>query len=84
MHAILKFKNGLIKIIAHDTTMEIPIFNTLFFDTNKKIFSKELDLKVLNSLNFNKVDPKRYPMINLLKLLPKKLSLYETINCFSK
>ena len=79
VHAILKFKNGLIKIIAHDTTMEIPIFNTLFFDTNKKIFSKELDLKVLNSLNFNKVDPKRYPMINLLKLLPKKLSLYETI-----
>ena len=79
VHAILKFRNGLIKIIAHDTTMEIPIFNTLFFDTNKKIFSKELDLKVLNSLNFNKVDPKRYPMINLLKLLPKKLSLYETI-----
>jgi 1-deoxy-D-xylulose-5-phosphate reductoisomerase len=79
VHAILKFRNGLIKIIAHDTTMEIPIFNTLFFDTNKKIFSKELDLKVLNSLNFNKVDPKRYPMINLLKLLPKKLSLYETV-----
>ena len=29
VHAIIKFKNGLIKIIAHDTTMEIPIFNSL-------------------------------------------------------
>ena len=24
---IIKFKDGLIKIIAHETTMEIPIFN---------------------------------------------------------
>ena len=79
VHAILKFKNGLIKIIAHDTTMEIPIFNTLFFNTNNKIFSKKLDISSLNNLNFNIVDAKRYPMINLLKLLPKKLSLYETI-----
>ena len=30
IHAIIKFKNGLIKIVAHDTTMKIPIFNTLY------------------------------------------------------
>ena len=29
IHAIIKFKNGLIKIIAHDTTMKIPIFNSI-------------------------------------------------------
>ena len=29
VHAILKFYDGMIKIIAHDTTMEIPIFNSL-------------------------------------------------------
>ena len=79
IHALLKFKNGLIKIIAHDTTMKIPIFNTLFSDTNNKIFSKKLDIDTLNNLNFDKVDSKRYPMINLLKLLPKKHSLYETV-----
>jgi len=79
VHALLKFKNGLIKIIAHDTTMKIPIFNTLFFNTNNKIFSKKIDINLLNNLKFNKVDAKRFPMINLLKFLPKKLSLYETI-----
>ena len=29
VHAIIKFKDGMIKIIAHETTMKIPIFNTL-------------------------------------------------------
>ena len=31
IHAILKFNNGLIKLVAHETTMKIPIFNTLFY-----------------------------------------------------
>ena len=78
VHAILKFKNGLIKIIAHETTMEIPIFNTLF-SNNNKILSKKININLLNNLNFNKVDAKRYPMINLLKFLPNKHSLFETI-----
>jgi 1-deoxy-D-xylulose-5-phosphate reductoisomerase len=59
IHALLKFNNGLIKIIAHDTTMKVPIFNTLFFNTNNKIKSKKIDLKVLNNLNFEKVEPKK-------------------------
>ena len=79
VHALLKFKNGLIKIIAHDTTMEIPIFNTLFDNTSSKVYSKKIDINLLNNLKLNKVDAKRFPMINLLKLLPEKLSLYETI-----
>ena len=33
---LLKFKNGMIKIIAHDTTMEIPIFNTFIKKKKKK------------------------------------------------
>ena len=79
IHALLKFNNGLIKIIAHDTTMKIPIFNTLFFNTKKTINSKKININLLNDLNFNKVDNKRYPMINLLNLLPKDDSLYETV-----
>ena len=79
IHALLKFNNGLIKIIAHETTMKIPIFNTLFFNTNKTIESKKIDINLLNDLSFNKVDPKKYPMIKVLNLLPKKNSLYETV-----
>ena len=30
VHALIKFKNGLIKIIAHETNMKIPIANTLY------------------------------------------------------
>jgi 1-deoxy-D-xylulose-5-phosphate reductoisomerase len=79
VHALLKFKNGLIKVIAHDTTMEIPIYNTLFINNNNKVYSKKIDINLLNNLELNKVEVKRFPMINLLKLLPKKLSLYETV-----
>ncbi len=79
VHAILKFKNGLIKLIAHDTTMKIPIFNTLYFDQCKKINTKKLNVNILNNLKFNTPEAKRYPMIKLLKLLPSKNSLYETV-----
>ena len=79
IHAIVKFKNGLIKIIAHDTTMKIPIFNTLYINTNKTIKTSNLNLEILNNLNLIKIDPKRYPMIKLLNLLKDKHSLYDTI-----
>ena len=79
VHALIKFNNGITKIIIHDTTMKIPIFNTLFFDNNKKFSSKNLDIKTLNNLDFNNIDKKKYPMINILNLLPKNHSLFETL-----
>ena len=30
IHAIVKFKNGLTKILAHDPDMKIPIYNSLY------------------------------------------------------
>ena len=79
IHAILKFNNGLIKIVAHDTTMKIPIFNTLFINNNEKLKSNKINLKILNDLKFEKVNLKRYPMVKLFKYLPEKQSLFETI-----
>tara|TARA_B100000035_G_scaffold146369_1_gene124637 strand:- start:3194 stop:4366 length:1173 start_codon:yes stop_codon:yes gene_type:complete len=79
IHAMLKFNNGLIKIIAHDTTMKVPIFNTLFFGSNFKFKTNNIDLNTLNNLNFEKVNLSRYPMVKILKLLPKKHSLFETV-----
>ena len=79
VHAIIKSKNGLIKIIAHDTTMKIPIFNTLFFNTKKTLKSDNLKINLLNNLKFNSVDYKRYPMIKILKNLTNKHSLYDTV-----
>ena len=79
IHAIIKFNNGMIKIIAHDTTMRIPIHNSLFFKSQKKITSKKIDFEILNNLNFQEIFPQRYPMINVLNYLPNKSSLFETV-----
>tara|TARA_B100001093_G_scaffold408413_1_gene397259 strand:+ start:3364 stop:4527 length:1164 start_codon:yes stop_codon:yes gene_type:complete len=79
VHAILKFHNGLTKIIVHDTTMRIPIFNTLYSNNNVKINSKKINIRVLNNLNFKKVNSKSFPMISLLNFLPNKNSLFETV-----
>ena len=78
VHAILKFDNGLTKIIAHDTTMRIPIFNTLYLN-NKRLKSNAIDINSLNNLNFKNIELKRFPMVKLLNFLPSKQSLFETV-----
>ena len=30
-------------------------------------------------MNLNKVDPKKYPLVNILKIVPKKDTLFETL-----
>ncbi len=79
VHTLIKFQNGLIKIIAHDTTMKIPIFNTIYLNSSKSFKTMDVNISSLNNLNFSNVNLKRYPIIKLLNLLPKKLSLFETI-----
>ena len=79
IHAIVKFNNGLIKIVAHDTDMKIPLFNSIYDSCNKKYKSKRINIKILNDLNFNKVDRKKYPLIDILKKIPNKNTLFETL-----
>ena len=79
IHAILKFNNGMTNVIVHDTTMKIPIFNTLFSNSDRKLKTKKVDLDILNNLNLNNVNSKRFPMIKLLDFLPDNHSLFETV-----
>ena len=79
IHAIVKFTNGLIKLIAHDTTMKIPIFNSVNIKKNLNIKTKQVNINALNNLELSLVNKKKYPMVKLLNLLPKKQSLYETV-----
>ena len=79
VHSIVKFNNGTTKILVHDTNMKIPIFNTLYQDSNKKLKTNKLNIKKLNNLNFNYINKKKFPIINILNLIPKKLSLFETV-----
>ena len=79
IHAIVKFKNGLIKIVAHDTNMKIPIFNSIYFRDNKYIKTNKIDLKILNNLQFSEVSSKMFPLIKILKKIPKTETLFETL-----
>ena len=79
VHSIVKFNNGTTKILVHDTNMKIPIFNTLYQNSNKKLISKKLDITKLNNLNLKNIDKKKFPIINVLNYVSKKFSLYETV-----
>ena len=79
VHAIVKFKNGINKILAHDTNMKIPIFNSIYLDTNKTIQSQNLDIKKLNNLNFKYVNVKQFPFLKILNNIPNENTLFETI-----
>ena len=79
VHAILKFKDGMINLIAHDTTMEIPIFNTLDRLDIKKIKIKKINLTKLNNLNLSKLNPNKFPLSRIIKKLPLNDSLFETV-----
>ena len=79
IHAIIKFNNGLTKILIHDTNMTIPIFNSLYPDHQKEIPSNNLDFSIINNLEFQKINLKKFPVVRILDLLPKKHSLFETV-----
>ena len=79
VHAIVEFKSGIKKILAHDTNMKIPIFNTLYHNQPKSIKTKNLDIKKLNNLNFKNLDKKKFPLTKVLDLIPEKNSLFETV-----
>ena len=79
VHSIIKFNNGLTKMLVHDTNMRIPIFNSIYGQSSKKIVTKKLDIKTLNNLKFSKPDIKRFPSMSILKMITKKNSLFETV-----
>ena len=79
VHSIIKFKNGITKILIHDPDMKIPITNSIYLNKLQKIKTKSLDIEVLNNLNLKEVDLSRFPSIKLLKKIPNHNSLYETV-----
>jgi len=79
VHAIIKFNDGMIKIIAHDTNMKIPIFNSLNESQINFIKTDKLNINKLNFLNFKQVDIERFPSISLIKKFNDNESLLETI-----
>ena len=79
IHAIVHFKNGLVKFLAHDTDMAVPIMNSLYANKLFDYNDKNLNFMLMNGLNFIKPDIKKFPVIKILNILPKKSTYFETI-----
>ena len=79
VHAIIKFKNGLTKFLIHEPDMKIPIYNSIYYQTGKKLKNKPLNFTTLNNLDFKKVEENKFPLVSLLNKLPVNSSLFETV-----
>ena len=79
LHAIVKFNNGLIKMLMHDTDMKIPIFNSLYVENEKILKTNDIDLNSINNLNLMEPNLNRFPALKILKKITNKISLFETV-----
>ena len=52
--------------------MKIPIFNSIYNNNNKNYKSKKININLLNNLNLNKVDLKKYPLNKNFKINSQK------------
>ena len=67
VHSIVRFKNGLIKMILYNTDMKIPISNTIYKNKNSFSNQSKIDTKILTNLSFEKVNINKFPSIKLIK-----------------
>ena len=66
VHSIIRFKNGLIKMILYNTDMKIPISNTLYGIKNNSLNISNVNIELLNRLTFERVNQKNFPSIKLI------------------
>ena len=77
IHSIINFRDGLIKICAHEPDMTIPIINSL--DKNLYFKTKnQINFRILNNLNFSEIDKKKFPVFKILKKYPNYCTLFDT------
>ena len=79
VHAIIFFKGGIIKFLAHETKMNIPISNAMNIFRSKDKDTLKKQLPNLNDLKFILPNKKKFPLLSILPLLPEKNTYFETI-----
>ena len=79
LHSIIKYKNGTSKLLVHDTTMKIPIFNYVCRDLKSKLNTNKINFNSLNNLELTKPIQKQFPLLRILNKIPENISLFETI-----
>ena len=79
LHAMVKFDSGIIKLLVHETSMLIPIFNSIYGNEDKKIVTKKIDLTKLNNFKLSKPDYKKFPCLKFINKISNNISLMETV-----
>ena len=79
VHAIIFFKGGIIKFLAHETKMNIPISNAMNIFRSKTKDTLKKQLPNLNDLKFILPNKKKFPLLSIIPLLPEKNTYFETI-----
>ena len=80
IHSIIKFYGGITKVLIHDTSMIIPITNSLYDNKKFKIKdSSKIRIDLINNPCIQKVPQKKFPIDKILRKLPKTDSLFETV-----
>ncbi len=79
VHAIVFYQGNLIKLLAHDPKMSIPIANALDIKNKKKNILNKSNYLKLNKLNFEKPNIKKFPVLSIMNLIPERTSYFETI-----
>ena len=79
IHAVVFLKGDLIKFLAHNPKMTIPISNALGIKKQSNIKKLKNYTKIFSSLKFEEPKKDKFPLLALLEILPEKTSFFETI-----
>tara|TARA_Y100000741_G_scaffold186605_1_gene141909 strand:- start:125 stop:1282 length:1158 start_codon:yes stop_codon:yes gene_type:complete len=79
IHAIVQFNSGITKMLVHETSMEIPIFNSLYQNNNNIYNTKQLNFNKLNGINFLEPDENKFCFLKLLNYIKTKNTYFEII-----
>ena len=79
VHAIIFLRGNLIKFLAHEPNMSIPIANALEIQNKKNYSLTKKNLLKLNKLYFEKPNMKKFPVLSILNSIPERISYFETI-----
>jgi 1-deoxy-D-xylulose-5-phosphate reductoisomerase len=66
VHSIIRFKNGITKMILYNADMKIPISNILYENKNIYPNSKSINIKTLNKMEFHKVNSNKFPSTKII------------------
>ena len=83
VHAIIRFKSGITKLLYHEPDMTVPISNAIF-DSNFDIDNFIKKKNKIKNLEFFEPDERRFPALKLIPKLNKYISTPIIINAVNE